>query len=134
VLEFERCWNEGREEFSERVSEEGDDMEFICPDSGILIVWDSDAIRRINLTPRSPNAVIMDPILPTHDKFPIIEFGISQYMAPLLHRLSFPPTRRWGVAEFDPESLYWLSSEEALAILFCQAFQNYLLRSYHSQS
>jgi hypothetical protein len=93
--------------------------------SGILMVWDSDAIRRIDLTPRTPDSVITDPVLPAHDEFPVIEFGIGQYMAPLPHRLSFPPTRSWGVAEFDPESLYWPSSEEALAILFRWSFRNY---------
>jgi hypothetical protein len=93
--------------------------------SGILMIWDSDAIRRINLTPRTPDLVITDPVLPAHDEFPVIEFGIGQYMAPLSHRLSFPLNRSWGVAEFDPKSLYWPSSEEALAILFWQAFRNY---------
>jgi hypothetical protein len=69
----------------------------------------------------------MDPVLLIHDKFPVIEFGIGQFMAPLSHRISFPPTRAWGIAEFDPESLYWPSSEESMAIFFHQAFQNYPL-------
>jgi hypothetical protein len=94
-------------------------------DSGILIVWDTDAIRHIALTPPSPGFIITDSILPTHDEFPVIEFGIGQFMAPLPHRISFPPTRTWGVAEFDPESLYWPSSEEPMAIFFRRAFQNY---------
>jgi hypothetical protein len=97
----------------------------VIPGSGIMMVWDSDAIRRIALTPPSPDSVITDPILPTHDEFPVIEFGIGQFMAPLPHHISFPPTRTWGIAEFDPESLYWPSSEESLAIFFRRAFQNY---------
>jgi hypothetical protein len=97
----------------------------VIPDSGILLVWDSDAIRRIALTPLRPDSIITDPVLPTHDEFPVIEFGIGQFMAPLPHRLSFPSTRTWGIAEFDPESLYWPSSEEPLAIFFRRAFPNY---------
>jgi hypothetical protein len=97
----------------------------VIPGSGILTVRDFGVIRHIALTPRSPDDIITDPILPTHDEFPIIEFGISQFMAPLPHRISFPPSRTWGVAEFDPESLYWPSSEESMAIFFRRAFQNY---------
>jgi hypothetical protein len=97
----------------------------VIPGPGILMVWDSDAIRHIALTPPRPDSIIMDPILPTHDKFPVIEFGIGQFMVPLPHRISFPPTRTWGLAEFDPESLYWPSSEESLAIFFRRAFQNH---------
>jgi hypothetical protein len=97
----------------------------VIPGSGILVAWDSDAIRCIMLTPPSPDSIIMDPILPTQDKFPVIEFGIGQFMAPLSHCISFPPSQSWGIAEFNPKSLYWPSSEESMVIFFCQAFQNY---------
>jgi hypothetical protein len=89
-------------------------------------------IRRITLTPPSPDFIITDPILLTHNEFPVIEFGIGQFMAPLPHCISFSPSRTWGIAEFDPKSLYWPSSEESMAIFFCRTFQNYPLCLQHA--
>jgi hypothetical protein len=68
----------------------------------------------------------MDPAIANGDDFPIIKFGRSlQFMDPLPHRIAFPLTRRWGIAEFHPETLYWPSPEDPFFILFQWNFHNY---------
>jgi hypothetical protein len=103
--------------------------------SGTLMIQNSGIIRHIALSPHDSHPVVMDPAIASGDDFPIIEFGRShQFMAPLPHRIAFPPTRRWGIAEFYPETLYWPSPEDPFFVLFQQNFCNYptcLCRASH---
>jgi hypothetical protein len=48
-------------------------------------------IRKSQSLHQDPSSIIMDPVLPIQDEFPIIEFGIGQFIASLPHCIFFPP-------------------------------------------
>jgi hypothetical protein len=94
--------------------------------AGTLLALDSSVIRHITIFPSAPESIILDPALGDDIDFPIIEFGISsQFMAPLPHRIAFPPNRYWSVDGFLPETVYWPSPEDPLFPIFQRAFPNY---------
>jgi hypothetical protein len=109
-----------------------DDDQVSIASSGTLMMQNSGIIQHIALFPHDSHPVVTDPAIASGDDFPIIEFERShQFMAPLPHRIAFPPTCQWGIAEFCPKTLYWPSPEDPFFILFQRNFLNYPACLHH---
>jgi hypothetical protein len=101
--------------------------------TGTLLASDSGVIRHIAIFPSAPESILLDSALGDDSHFPTIEFGLSsQFMAPLPHRIVFPPNRYWSVDGFLPETVYWPSPEDSLFPIFQWAIPNYPSCLHHT--